>query len=112
MVFILGHEILATTGEISHIMYRLTLFSLILTIWIAKTVAQITSMNAARTNRQLTVCYLIERNGVGSIYDYNKAAAALDMALEYANNNILPSHLRLSRYCTVHWTLPSRKSKM
>ena len=93
---------LATTGELLHIRYSLTLSSLLLTIWIAKSVAQNTSMKATRTNRQLTMCYLIERNGVGLIYDYNKAAAALDMGLEYANNNILPSHLRLSRYRTVH----------
>ena len=79
-------------------MCKLTLFILFLTIWVGNSVAQNTSMNATRTNRQLTMCYLIERNGAGLIYDYNKAAAALDMALEYANNNILPSHLRLSRY--------------
>ncbi|GAU91895.1 hypothetical protein RvY_04064 [Ramazzottius varieornatus] len=42
------------------------------------------------------MCYRLERNGVGMIYDYNEAAATMDMALDYANHNILPSHLRLA----------------
>ncbi|GAU91889.1 hypothetical protein RvY_04062-2 [Ramazzottius varieornatus] len=51
---------------------------------------------STRPSRELTMCYMLERNGVGTIYDYNKAAAAMDMALDYATNNILPSHVRLA----------------
>lgn len=52
------------------------------------------SRNAAEV---LTMCYVIERNGTGMIYDYNKAAAALDMAMEHANDDIMPAGLRLTR---------------
>jgi hypothetical protein len=44
----------------------------------------------------LTMCYLIERNMPGSIYDYNKAAASLDLAMEYANNYVLPPEIKLT----------------
>ena len=45
---------------------------------------------------QLTMCYFIERNTRGIIYDYNKAAAALDLAMSYANDVILPPEVQLT----------------
>jgi hypothetical protein len=44
----------------------------------------------------LTMCYLIEKDIEGSIYDYNKAAASLDLAMDYANNYVLPPNIRLT----------------
>ena len=69
--------------------------------------------NSAHVNRSsplnLTMCYMIERNTSGIIYDYNKAAAALDLAMDYANNYVLPSHLKLSSvYSDIGQTCSSR----
>ncbi|OWA50762.1 Atrial natriuretic peptide receptor 1 [Hypsibius exemplaris] len=43
----------------------------------------------------LTMCYFIERNTKGIIYDYNKAAPAMDLATIYANDFILPPGIQL-----------------
>jgi hypothetical protein len=59
----------------------------------------------------LTMCYLIERNMPGSIYDYNKAAASLDLAMEYANNYVLPPEIKLTNvYRNIGRTCTGRSS--
>ena len=57
--------------------------------------AQDAVVNPDLNPRYLTMCYLIERNTSGMIYDYNKAAAALDLAMDYSNNFILPPEIQL-----------------
>ncbi|OWA50761.1 Atrial natriuretic peptide receptor 1 [Hypsibius exemplaris] len=43
----------------------------------------------------LTMCYFIERKTTGVIYDYDKAAAAMDLALTYTNDFILPPDIQI-----------------
>ncbi|OQV16754.1 hypothetical protein BV898_09112 [Hypsibius exemplaris] len=43
----------------------------------------------------VTACLLLERGNPRLLYDYDKAAAGIDLAVEYVNENVLPPSLRL-----------------
>jgi hypothetical protein len=49
----------------------------------------------AKAPTVLTMCYLIEKNTMGANYDYNRAAAALDLAKDYANDYVLSDEIKL-----------------
>lgn len=45
----------------------------------------------------LTVCTIIESGKAGFFIDYNRIAAVLDIAVQHANNLVLPDNFRIVR---------------
>ncbi|OWA53394.1 hypothetical protein BV898_17825 [Hypsibius exemplaris] len=76
--------------------------------------------DALKIKEMLLVCLLIETNSEGTLYyDYDKSAAAIDLALEYANNDILPTNMTMIKHhesmgstCTPHNHAASRLMKL
>ncbi|OQV13911.1 hypothetical protein BV898_11906 [Hypsibius exemplaris] len=47
-------------------------------------------------NTTLNMCSVIERGNINLVYNYRRAAAAIDMALEFANEILLPPEIQIA----------------
>ena len=56
------------------------------------------TLNQPPTN--ITACLLIERGNPHLLYDYDQAAAGIDLAVQYVNENLFPRDIRLQTHYT------------
>jgi hypothetical protein len=71
-------------------------FSMIWITFLILIVAENLAFGADTEVTNVTACLLIERGNPRLLYDYDKAAAAIDLAVSYVNDNIFPPDLHLN----------------
>lgn len=54
------------------------------------------SLDSQFGSYQLRACVIIENGSDTSFFDYDESVAAIDLAVEFANENILPNYIQLT----------------